>query len=59
MEENRVRRHYRVAKKEIYEDPYEGIYVTKEEFKKFSIATVLFVLFSFLTLMPLTILKKK
>ena len=27
MEENRVRRHYRVAKKEIYEDPYEGIYV--------------------------------
>ena len=35
-----TRRHYRVAKKEIYEDPYEGIYVTKEEAQKYMLLTL-------------------
>ena len=29
-----TRRHYRVAQRDIYEDPYEGVYVTKEEQQK-------------------------
>lgn len=48
MYEN-TRRHYRVAQRDIYEDPYEGVYVTKEEQQKYFIATGILVLLSFLS----------
>ena len=47
MYEN-TRRHYRVAQRDIYEDPYEGVYVTKEEQQKYFIVTAGLVLLSFL-----------
>lgn len=49
MQENRQRRHYRVAKKEIYEDPMEGMYVTKEEQRKFNILVIWLILLSFVS----------
>ena len=57
MYEN-TRRHYRVAKKDIYEDPYEGIYVTKEEQQKYLLVTAGLVLLSFIGAVAI-ILKKK
>lgn len=42
------RRHYRVAKKEIYVSPEDGIYVTKEEFGKFALLSLAFMFISFL-----------
>jgi len=57
MYENK-RRHYRVAKRDIFEDPYEGIYVTKEEQHKYFIVTIGLILLSFLGAVSI-ILKKK
>ena len=56
--QDRPRRHYRVAQKEIYEDPCEGIYVTKEEQKWYFLATAGLILLSFLALLPLAIRRK-
>ncbi|NDO46591.1 hypothetical protein [Clostridium sp. MD294] len=53
-----TRRHYRVAQREIYEDPYEGVYVTKEEQQKYFIVTAGLVLLSFIGAVAV-ILKKK
>ncbi len=52
------RRHYRVAQRDIYEDPCEGVYVTKEEQQKYFIVTAALVLLSFLGAVAI-ILKKK
>ncbi len=57
MYEN-TRRHYRVAQRDIYEDPYEGVYITKEEQQKYFIVTAGLVLLSFLSAVAI-ILKKK
>lgn len=56
MYEN-TRRHYRVAKREIYEDPCEGIYVTKEEYKKHFAITAGLIFLSFLSMLAI-ILKR-
>ena len=42
------RRHYRVALREIKETPAEGIYLTKDEIRKYGLSTGL--LFFFLTI---------
>lgn len=52
------RQHYRVAKREIYEDPYEGIYVTKEEARKSFLVIMGLLALSFLTILPLTLRSK-
>lgn len=57
MYEN-TRKHYRVAKREIYEDPYEGVYVTKEEHEQCFLLTVALLALSSLTLL-LMVLKRK
>lgn len=57
MYEN-TRKHYRVAKKEIFEDPYEGIYVTKEEVQKNFLITMGLIALSFLIMIPLTLRSK-
>lgn len=57
MYENK-RRHYRVAKRDIYENPYEGIYVTKEEQNRYFLVTIGIVLLSFLGAM-VSIVKNK
>lgn len=57
MYENK-RRHYRVAQRDIYEDPYEGIYVTKEEQQKYFLAGALLVLLSFLGTVAIVLRKK-
>lgn len=53
------RRHYRVAKKEIYEDPCEGVYVTYEEQEKYFLATVALIALSFLSTLLLILKKRK
>lgn len=57
MYEN-TRKHYRVAKREIYEDPYEGVYVTKDEQEKYFFATIGLLAVSIFSML-LLILKKK
>lgn len=57
MYEN-TRKHYRVAQRNLQEDPYHGIYMTKEEHQKYMIATLAMVLLSFLSAVVL-IFKKK
>lgn len=57
MYEN-TRKHYRVAKKEIYEDPYEGIYVTKEEQQKCFFITLGLTALSFLSIIILALRNK-
>lgn len=57
MYEN-TRKHYRVAKKEIYEDPCEGIYVTKEEQKKCFLITIAMIALSFLAIFPIAFKNK-
>lgn len=52
------RKHYRVAKREIYEDPCEGIYVTKEEQKKCFILTLGLICLSFICLLPLSLRRR-
>lgn len=47
MYENR-RKHFRVAKRELYENPYEGIYMTREEHQKYFLVSALLILLSFL-----------
>ncbi len=51
------RKHYRVAKKEIYEDPYEGIYVTREEQERCFLITLGLIALSFLMMIPLALKK--
>lgn len=52
------RRHYRVAQRDIYEDPYEGVYVTKEEQQKYFLAAALLVLLSFMGTVAIVLRKK-
>lgn len=56
MYEN-TRRHYRVAQRDIYEDPYEGVYVTKEEQQKYFIVAAGLILLSFISTLAI-ILKR-
>lgn len=58
MYENK-RKHYRVAQKEIYEIPEEGIFVTKSEQQKFLLMAVFLVAFSFLCSLPLFVKSMK
>ena len=55
---NNKRRHYRVAKNTIFEDPYNGIYITKKEQNKYFMTTIGVILLSFLGAVSI-ILKKK
>lgn len=57
MYENK-RRHYRVAQRDIYEDPCEGVYVTKEEEQKYFAAGALLILLSFLGILAIVLRKK-
>lgn len=56
MYEN-TRRHYRVAKREIYEDPCEGIYVTKEEEQRNFLITLGLILLAFIAMIPIAFKK--
>lgn len=52
-----TRKHYRVAKRQIEENPYEGVYVTKEEHKKCFIITASVVALSAVTSLASLLLK--
>lgn len=56
--QNKTRKHYRVAMRQVREDPYAGMYVTKDDQKKCFLVTVGIIALSMLSLIPL-ILKSK
>ncbi len=57
MYQNR-RRHFRVAQRDIYENPYEGIYLTKEEHQKYFLASAFLIFLSFLGSVAIALKKK-
>ena len=53
------KKHYRVARREIFEDPADGLYVTKEEQREICLVTLSLFLLAFLAILILAIKKSK
>lgn len=49
------RRHYRVAQRDIYEDPCEGVYITKDEYQKHLVITAGLIFLSFLSMLAIVL----